>query len=73
MSLEVSIHEIAPRLNLIEPFLMRMVVTPISIIGIPLIVWQLYGIEAFFTDVVAVPVIVTTGYVVWSFVSNIRK
>jgi len=50
-----------------------MVVTPISIVGTPLIVWQLYGTEAFFTDVVVIPVIVTIGYVVWGLVSNIGK
>jgi hypothetical protein len=73
MGLNVSIHELTPQLNPIRPFLIRMVVTPISIVGTPLIVWQLYGTEAFFTDVVVIPVIVTIGYVVWGLVSNIGK
>jgi hypothetical protein len=73
MGLDVSIREIEPQLNQTDPLLIRMVVTPIVIVGTPLIVWHLYGIEAFFTDVVVIPVIVTMGYVVWSFVSNIGE
>ena len=62
MGLDVSIHEIKPRLNLIDPLLIRIVVTPIAILGIPLILWYFYGVEAFLTDAVVVPVIVIIGY-----------
>jgi hypothetical protein len=62
MGLDVSIHEITPRLIPIVPILTRIVVTPIAILGTPLIVWRFYGIEAFFTDVVIVPMIVMIGY-----------
>jgi hypothetical protein len=73
MGLDVTIHEITPRLNLIDPLLIRMVVTPIAILGTPLIVWYFHGIEAFFTNTVVIPVIVIIGYVVQCFVSNIGK
>jgi len=62
MGLDVSIHEITPRLIPIDSILTRIVVTPIVILGTPLIVWYFYGIEAFLTDVVIVPMIVMIGY-----------
>jgi hypothetical protein len=62
MGLDVSIHEITPRLIPVDPILTRIVVTPTVILGTPLIVWYFYGIEAFLTDVVVVPMIVTIGY-----------
>jgi len=73
MGLDVSIHEIKPQLNLLDPLLIRIVVTPIAILGIPLTLWYFYGVEAFLTDAVVIPVIVIIGYVVWGFVSNIGK
>jgi hypothetical protein len=62
MDLDVSIHEITPRLIPTDPILARIVVTPLVILGTPLIVWYSYGIEAFLTDVVIVPMIVMIGY-----------
>ncbi|WP_158598869.1 MULTISPECIES: hypothetical protein [unclassified Halorubrum] len=72
MGLDVSIHEITPRLIPIDPILTRIVVTPIAILGIPLIVWHFYGIEAFFTDVVIVPMIVMIGYGLYGAIRRYR-
>ncbi|MDL0126317.1 hypothetical protein PNQ92_12995 [Halobacterium salinarum] len=62
MGLEVSIQEVTPRLLPIDPILARIVVTPIALLGTPLVVWFVYGTEAFLTDVVVVPAIVMIGY-----------
>lgn len=72
MGLDVSIHEITPELIPTDPILTRIVVTPIAILGTPLIVWHFYGIEAFFTDVVIVPMIVMIGYGLYGAIRRYR-
>lgn len=63
----VQIHRFDSPSSLIRVIQTRIIITPITIIASIIIVWQVFGADAFLTDAVAVPLITLFGLITYHF------